>query len=103
MGPQPEPTGHTRHPKWAVLDAEAAGLTVLDVRDFEGRIEFRDIAAVVHFLRKVIWIVPGFTVESHRERLRELHGWIAANGPFVATSARFLFEARRPVSRHSPG
>ncbi len=27
--------------------------------------EFDDIAAVVHFLRKVIWIVPGFTVDAY--------------------------------------
>jgi SAM-dependent methyltransferase len=96
MGPQPEPDGPTRDPKWSVLAAQAAGLTVVDVREFRGRMEFYDIAAVVHFLRKVIWIVPDFTVETYRERLRALHEQIKTEGLFAATSVRFLFEARRP-------
>jgi SAM-dependent methyltransferase len=95
MGPQPESDGPTRDPKWSVLAAEQAGLTVVDLREFRGRMEFHDIAAVVHFLRKVIWIVPGFSVATYRDRLRRLHEQIEAAGPFVATSVRFLIEARR--------
>jgi SAM-dependent methyltransferase len=95
MGPQPERDGPTRDPKWSVLDAEAARLTVVDLREFRGRMEFYDIAAVVHFLRKVIWILPDFTVETYRDRLRALHEQIEAEGLFVATSVRFLFEARK--------
>jgi SAM-dependent methyltransferase len=97
MGPRPEPDGPTRDPKWTVRAAEAAGLEVTDLREFRGRMEFGDIAAVVYFLRKVIWTVPGFTVEAYRERLRALHERIVSDGPFVATSVRFLFRARRPA------
>ena len=78
-----------------MADAEAAGLEVVDLRDEALRMEFHDIAAVVHFLRKVIWIVPGFTVERYRDRLAALHARIEAEGPFVAHSTRFLIEARR--------
>jgi SAM-dependent methyltransferase len=95
MGPQPEPDGPTRAPQWSVRGAEAAGLTVVDLRAFRGRMEFGDIAAVVHFLRKVIWIVPGFTPGGYRERLRVLHERIEAEGPFVAATVRFLIEARK--------
>ena len=97
LGPQPEPDGPTRAPQWSVRGAEAAGLTVVDLREFRGRMEFCDIAAVVHFLRKVIWIVPGFTPGAYRERLRALHERIEAEGPFVATTVRFLIEARKPT------
>jgi SAM-dependent methyltransferase len=97
MGPPPEETGPTRAPKWSVIKAQAAGLEVVDLREFRGRMEFRDIAAVVHFLRKVIWIVPGFTVDAHRDRLRVLHERIETTGPFVATSVRFLIEASKPA------
>jgi hypothetical protein len=58
--------------------------------------EFYDIAAVVHFLRKVIWIVPEFTVEAYRDQLRSLHDRIESEGSFVATSVRFLIEATKP-------
>jgi SAM-dependent methyltransferase len=95
LGPLPSATGPTRHPRWSVRDADAAGLTMTDLREFSGRMEFRDIAAVVVFLRKVIWIVPGFTVERFRDQLRALHERIEADGPFVATTVRFLLEARK--------
>lgn len=104
MGAQPVTDGPSRAPKWSVLGAEEAGLVVDDVREFSGRMEFFDIAAVVYFLRKVIWIVPGFSVDAYRDRLRDLHEQIATSGPFVATSVRFLFEAHKPAYKlpHKP-
>ncbi|WP_461006350.1 methyltransferase domain-containing protein [Streptomyces capparidis] len=83
-------------PVTAAATAEAAGLEVVDVRQEALRMEFHDIAAVVHFLRKVIWIVPGFTVDAYRDRLAELHDFMERHGPFVAHSQRFLIEARGP-------
>lgn len=95
LGPQPARDGPTRDPKWAVQGAERAGLEVTDLREFRGRMEFRDIAAVVYFLRKVVWIVPGFSVLGYASQLRELHDQIEKSGPFTATSVRFLIEARK--------
>jgi SAM-dependent methyltransferase len=86
----------SRDPKWSVRAAEQAGLVLVDLREFRGRMEFYDVAAVVVFLRKVIWIVPGFTVERYRDRLLALHEQIERTGPFRATSVRFLIEARKP-------
>ncbi len=70
----------------------------MDLRTERLRMEFHDVGAVVWFLRKVIWIVPGFTVEAHLSRLRDLDALIRAEGPFVAHSARTLIEARRPAA-----
>ncbi|MDX5564938.1 methyltransferase domain-containing protein [Streptomyces sp. ID05-04B] len=96
LGPQPEAVSSNRHPDRERADAEAAGLEIVDVRAERLRVEFHDIAAVVHFLRKVVWMVPGFTVAAYRPRLRELHEQIVADGSFVAHSTRHLVEARRP-------
>ena len=60
------------------------------------RAEFFDVGAVVFFLRKVIWTVPGFTVDAYRDRLRELHDQLRRDGVFVAHSTRTLIEARKP-------
>ena len=97
LGPQPEAARRGRHPDDARRDAAAAGLEIVDLRFESLRTEFLDIGAVVYFLRKVIWMVPGFTVDGHRERLRELHGQIEREGPFVAHSTRYLIEARKPA------
>ncbi|CAL9568859.1 hypothetical protein SUDANB176_04797 [Streptomyces sp. enrichment culture] len=95
LGPQPEERRNARHPDRERRDAEAAGLEIVDLRAERLRMEFHDIAAVVHFLRKVIWIVPDFTVEAYLPQLRALHERIEAEGAFVAHSTRHLFEARK--------
>ncbi|WP_189953887.1 class I SAM-dependent methyltransferase [Streptomyces alanosinicus] len=97
LGPQPEQVRTARDPEHERADAEAAGLQVAGLRAQRLRMEFHDIAAVVHFLRKVVWMVPGFTVEEYEPRLRTLHERIEREGPFVAHSARHLFDVRRPA------
>ncbi|PXY28742.1 class I SAM-dependent methyltransferase [Prauserella flavalba] len=94
LGPQPE-ARRKRDPEREAADARAAGLEVVDVRSERLRVEFFDIGAVIWFLRKVIWTVPGFTVDAHLGRLRELHELIRRDGVFTAHSARTLIEARR--------
>ena len=93
MGPQE--VSLSRDPRRAVAEAEAAGLEVVDLRTAALRMEFYDVAAVIVFLRKVIWTVPGFTVDAYRPQLAEMHERIQASGPFVAHSQRFLIEARK--------
>ncbi len=94
MGPQPVHPG--RSPQVAVAEATAAGLDVTDLREQALRVEFGDVAAVVHFLRKVLWTVPGFTVACYRDELARMHEHIQSAGSFVCHSQRFLIEARRP-------
>lgn len=96
LGPQPEEVRSGRDPERERADAEAAGLEVAALRAERLRMEFHDIAAVVHFLRKVVWMVPGFTVEVYEPQLRALHERIEKEGPFVAHSARHLFDVRKP-------
>jgi SAM-dependent methyltransferase len=96
LGPQPEEVRRSRHPEDARAEAEAAGLEVVDLRFERLRTEFFDVGAVVYFLRKVVWMVPGFTVGGHRDRLRQMHDLIEREGPFVAHTTRFLIEAGEP-------
>ncbi|XXF79677.1 class I SAM-dependent methyltransferase [Myxococcaceae bacterium GXIMD 01537] len=96
LGPQPPDVRRRRHPDDARAAAEAAGLEIIDLRLETLRTEFFDVGAVVYFLRKVLWLVPGFAVEKYRTELRALHEGIQAHGPFVAQTTRFLVEARKP-------
>jgi hypothetical protein len=54
-----------------------------------------DVGAVVHFLRKVLWTVPGFTVDGYTDQLARMHQRIRSRGPFVSPAQRFLIEARK--------
>jgi SAM-dependent methyltransferase len=93
MGPQPvdERPAVDR----AAADARAAGLQIIDQRQVATRVEFFDVAAVVHFLRKVVWTVPDFTVDRYRRQLSDLHERIRRDGRFVAHSQRYLIAARK--------
>jgi SAM-dependent methyltransferase len=94
MGPQPvDPARSTGS---AVEAAEAAGLALVDLRAESLRMAFNDVGAVVYFLRKVVWIVPDFSVDRYRRRLAHLHDRIQTGGPFVAHAQRFLIEAHKP-------
>ena len=94
MGPRP--VRDAQQPDRIADAARAAGLVVTDLRAEALRMEFFDIAAVVVFLRKVIWTVPDFTVARYHDRLLALHQQLEATGPFIAHSQRILIEAHRP-------
>ncbi len=95
MGPQP--VSPSRSPQLAVAEAQQAGLVVTDLREQALRVTFSDVGAVVYFLRKVLWTVPGFTVDGYREQLARMHERIKSGGPFVCHSRRFLIEAHKPA------
>jgi len=91
----PQPASERRSSRRAVEQATAAGLEVTDLQEARLRTVFYDIAAVVAFLRKVVWIVPGFEVNAYRDALRRLHERIETEGQFTAHATRFLIEARK--------
>jgi SAM-dependent methyltransferase len=92
----PQPANRRRDPAEAVRNAENAGLEVLDLRQESLETVFFDIAAVVYFLRKVPWTVPGFSTQKYLERLADLHRHIEQHGQFLAHAQRFLIEAKKP-------
>jgi SAM-dependent methyltransferase len=93
----PQPINETRGPQWTRGAAEDAGLEVVDLQSSALRVEFFDVAAVVYFLRKVLWTVPDFTIERYEDRLRAMHAHIETHGSFVSTAQRMLVEARKPA------
>ena len=93
MGTQPVRPG--RSTQVAAAAAEAAGLEVVDLRAQALRVEFFDVAAVVYFLRKVLWTVPGFTVAAYLDPLAQMHEHIQESGSFTCHAQRFLIEARK--------
>jgi SAM-dependent methyltransferase len=94
MGPQPVHPG--RSTDWAAAGARAAGLEVTDLREQAMQVEFFDVGAVVYFLRKVLWTVPGFTVAGYAEPIARMHAHIGEHGSFRCRAQRFLIEARKP-------
>jgi SAM-dependent methyltransferase len=93
MGPQP--VSDRRSTERAVDLATQAGLNVVDLCEETSRTVFYDVGAVVYFLRKVLWTVPGFSVDAYKSQLEAMHEHIEREGAFVAHSRRFLIEAKK--------
>ncbi len=94
MGPLPPPRPD-QTAEGIAAGAEAAGLRPIRVESATLQVEFFDIGAVAYFLRKVVWTVPGFTIDAYRDRLRAVHDRIMTDGRFVSHSRRVLIEAVR--------
>lgn len=92
----PLPVGNGRRHDVEASRARHSGLEVIECRNERLGLEFLDIGAVVFFLRKVIWTVPGFSVELYRDRLKDLHDQIERDGVFRSSMSRTLFELRKP-------
>lgn len=85
-----------RDPRQETSEAEAAGLTLEDLRDARCRMEFFDIGAVVWTLRKCVWWVPDFSVVRYHDTLMRLDAQLRSGEPFVAHSSRHLITLRKP-------
>jgi SAM-dependent methyltransferase len=97
IGPQPPKQIRAQlNPDTVSADVAAAGLEVTDLRHEQIRLDFFDIGAVVYFLRKLVWVIPGFTVAEYRDKLHQLHQQIEADGTFVTHTSRVLIEVRKP-------
>jgi len=56
---------------------------------------FKDISAVVYYLKAIPWQVVGFSPESHTQGLIRLHNIIERQGQFTATAHRSLIVAEK--------
>jgi SAM-dependent methyltransferase len=92
---------HTK-PQWPWATPEryvprltAAGLTVVDTREWSGRIAFADVGAIVYYLKAVPWLVPRFSVETHRDRLFALQSRLESGEGLSFLARKYLIEVRK--------
>ena len=74
---------------------EQAGLTIENVEEWEGRMVFEDVGAIVYYLKAIPWEVPGFTVKSHLGYLLALQERLESGEELGFYAARYLIEARK--------
>jgi len=86
-------------PSWDLHVAERqvarAGLEVLESGEADFEMRFRDVGALVWYLRAVPWTVPDFSVDRCRKRLEDLHTRVLRNGPIRIPRYAFWFEAEK--------
>ena len=72
---------------------EAAGMTVLNLQEWEGSLSFNDVGAIVYYLKAVPWEVPGFTVKTHLQPLFALQDRLESGEGLDFYAAKYLIEA----------
>jgi SAM-dependent methyltransferase len=80
----------------AVKQLETGGLRILERKEEFPKAEFKDIGAVVYYLKAISWQVTDFTIEKYYDRLAEIDQGIQEKGAFVVNEHRFLIEAQKP-------
>jgi SAM-dependent methyltransferase len=80
------------------LSAEiaAAGFRILTKKESRYPGYFRDVGALVYYLRAAPWQAPSFSVDRFERALRRIHQHIQRHGRFEVTAYRFLVVARKP-------
>jgi SAM-dependent methyltransferase len=76
---------------------EDAGLTIVTAEDWTGAFTFTDVGAIVYYLKAVPWLVPGFSVRMHLDRLLALQDRLEKERELSFAAKKFLIEARKPA------
>jgi SAM-dependent methyltransferase len=79
----------------AARQLEASGLVIIDSREEYPTVEFKDIGAVVYYLKAIPWQVGDFSIEKYRDRLGDIHNIIEEKGRFESVCHRFYIEAQK--------
>jgi len=78
----------------ATLDE--AGFVTVEKIEREGATTYRDIGAVVYFLKAAPWAILDFEVNRYRQRLYQLHLRMKVEGGFTTVGGHCLIEAQNP-------
>lgn len=88
-------------PQWPEATAEkylpllaAAGLTIISVLEWNGKIRFSDVGAIVYYLKAIPWLVPDFRVSTHQAELFRLQDQLEAGDELTFFAGTYMIEAR---------
>lgn len=93
------PPSSPQSPVWGLGLAKdqltRAGLKVTDSNEARSEMRFQDVVALVWYLQAVPWAVPGFSVETPRARLEDLHERVSREGPIRIQRYAFWMGAKK--------
>ncbi len=72
-----------------------AGFIIKETKEWKGKIEFKDVGAIVYFLKAIPWAVKGFNVDNNLHHLEKLQRKIEQGQRLIFTQVRFLILAQK--------
>jgi len=94
FGVQPQWPNAT--PEQYVPRLRAAGLGIVQVQEWNGKLRFADVGAIVYYLKAVPWEVPNFSVASHQVALFALQDRQEQTGDLSFFASYYTIEAHKP-------
>jgi|TARA_B100001971_G_C18110968_1_gene494152 ubiquinone/menaquinone biosynthesis C-methylase UbiE len=89
-------------PKWesntlsnVTKQLKKIGFEIVKTKEWKGKTTFKDIGALVYFLKAIPWIVDNFSVNKYLKILEKLQKRIEKKGKLEFTSRRFLILAKK--------
>jgi SAM-dependent methyltransferase len=64
-------------------------------KEWFGKMEVKDIGALVYFLKAIPWIVKGFSVDKYLPVLKKLHQRICEEEKLIFSITRFIIKAKK--------
>jgi len=87
--------------KWSVdmakQELEKVGFEINYAEEWSGKVEFKDMGAVVYFLKAIPWIVEGFSVDKDLSVLKRLQERSDKGEKLIFTQTRFVIQAQKPL------
>ena len=91
-----------RRTPWTLTLAAAqlaeAGLTVAESAESEVVTSFADVGALAWYLKAAPWVVPEFSIRTHREALAALHSRLSSGSRFAVREPAFWLDAVHATS-----
>lgn len=72
------------------------GFKIKFAENWEGKTEFKDVGAIVYFLKNIPWIMKDFSVDSHLKYLLKLQKKVENGKKLVFNENRYLIQAEKP-------
>jgi broad-specificity NMP kinase/ubiquinone/menaquinone biosynthesis C-methylase UbiE len=79
--------------KFRTKQLKDLGFKIKLAKEWSGKTTFRDVGAVVYFLKAIPWIVDDFSIKTHFQYLMKLQKKLDKNKKLVFTYKRFLIQA----------
>lgn len=80
-----------------VFHLSEAGLSIIRAEKAALKTTFKDIGAVLYYLKAIPWQIEGFSIDTHFEKLVRLHNFMEWQGELITTAHRFLIIARKEL------
>lgn len=85
--------------KYRKKELESTGFKILKSKEWRGKIFFKDVGAIVYFLKSTAWLINNFSVKSHLKQLKMLQEKTRHKKELTFTLAKFMMLARKPKNK----